>query len=73
MKREYDVVYQEIEDGWIMASVPDLPGAVTQGETLEEARSMIKEAGELLLESYRANAAADAPGGGEGAAVSSKV
>ncbi len=66
MKREYDVVYQEIEDGWIMASVPDLPGAVTQGETLEEARSMIKEAVELLLESYRANAAADAPGGGEG-------
>jgi hypothetical protein len=21
------VVYQEVEDGWIMASVPELPGA----------------------------------------------
>jgi predicted RNase H-like HicB family nuclease len=52
MKREYSVVYQEVEDGWIMASVPELPGAVTQGRDLAEARSMIKEAVELLLASY---------------------
>jgi predicted RNase H-like HicB family nuclease len=62
MKREYTVLYQEIEDGWIMASVPELPGAVTQGRDLEEARSMIQEAVELLLQSYRENAARDAPG-----------
>jgi predicted RNase H-like HicB family nuclease len=62
MKREYQVLYQEVEDGWIMASVPDLPGAVTQGKDLDEARAMIKEAVELLLESYRANAKKDAPG-----------
>ena len=57
MKREYSVVYQEVEDGWIMASVPELPGAVTQGRDLAEARSMIKEAVELLLASYRDHAA----------------
>jgi predicted RNase H-like HicB family nuclease len=34
MTRDYTVVYQEIEDGWIMATVPELPGAVTQGKTL---------------------------------------
>lgn len=62
MKREYAVLYQPIEDGWIMATVPELPGAVTQGKDLNEARAMIKEAVELLLESYRANAAKDAPG-----------
>lgn len=62
MKREYQVMYQEVEDGWIMATVPDLPGAVTQGKDLDEARAMIKEAVELLLESYRANATKDAPG-----------
>ncbi|MBI3273375.1 MAG: type II toxin-antitoxin system HicB family antitoxin [Planctomycetes bacterium] len=62
MKRKYAVVYQPIEDGWIMATVPDLPGAVTQGKTMAEARAMIKEAVELLLESYRANAEKDAPG-----------
>ena len=62
MRHEYSVVYQTIEDGWIMATVPELPGAVTQAPTLEEAREMIKEAVELLLESYRENAKKDAPG-----------
>ncbi|HKA54439.1 MAG TPA: type II toxin-antitoxin system HicB family antitoxin [Candidatus Binatia bacterium] len=52
-KREYTVAYQPIEDGWIMATVPELPRAVTQGRTLEEAREMIKEAVALLVESYR--------------------
>jgi len=56
VKREYSVLYQPIEDGWIMATVPELPGAVTQGRSLEEARTMIKEAVELLLQSYRENA-----------------
>ena len=63
MKREYTVIYQEIEDGWIMAQVPELPGAVTQGRDIAEARAMIKEAVELLIQSYRENAAQDAPGG----------
>jgi predicted RNase H-like HicB family nuclease len=62
VKREYEVLYQPIEDGWIMATVPDLPGAVTQGRNLTETREMIKEAVELLLQSYRENAAKDAPG-----------
>ena len=62
MKHEFSVVYQVVEDGWIMASVPELPGAVTQGRDMEEARAMIKEAVELLLDSYRANAVKDAPG-----------
>ncbi len=61
MTRDYTVVYQEIEDGWIMATVPELPGAVTQGKTLREARVMMKEAVELLLESYRAHAAKAVP------------
>jgi predicted RNase H-like HicB family nuclease len=38
-----------------MATAPELPGAVTQGKTLKEARAMIKEAVELLVESYRAH------------------
>ena len=62
MKREYSVLYQPIEDGWIMATVPELPGAVTQGRNLAEARVMIKDAVEMLLVSYRENEANDAPG-----------
>ena len=49
MTREYQVLFQEVEDGWIMATVPDLPGAVSQGKDLTEARAMIKEAIELIL------------------------
>jgi predicted RNase H-like HicB family nuclease len=63
MKREFNVVYTPIEDGWVMAQVPELPGAVTQGKNIEEAREMIQEAVELLLQSYRDNAAKVAPTG----------
>jgi predicted RNase H-like HicB family nuclease len=45
-----------------MATVPELPGAVTQGKNLSEARTLIREAVELLILSYRENAAKDAPG-----------
>jgi predicted RNase H-like HicB family nuclease len=63
MKREFNVVYTPIEDGWVMAQVPELPGAVTQGRDMEEAREMIQDAVELLLQSYRDNAAKVAPAG----------
>ena len=62
MKQQYRVRYTPIEDGWIMATVPELPGAVTQGRNMDEARAMIREAVELLLESYRENAERDEPG-----------
>jgi len=62
MRHDYHVVFTTIEDGWIMATVPELPGAVTQGRNLEEARANIKEAVALLLQAYRENAAKDAPG-----------
>jgi predicted RNase H-like HicB family nuclease len=63
MKREFTVVYTPIEDGSITAQAPELHGAVTQGRNMDEAREMIQEAVELLLQSYRENAAKDAPSG----------
>lgn len=56
------MVYQELDDGWIMATIPELPGAVTQARSMPEARDMIKEAAALLIESYRENARKDALG-----------
>lgn len=53
MPPDYHVIYQPIEDGWVMASVPELPGAVTQAPTLEEAKVLIQEAVALVLEAYR--------------------
>ena len=62
MRHDYRVVFTTIEDGWVMATAPELPGAVTQGRDMEEARDNIKEAIELLLQAYRENAVKDAPG-----------
>jgi antitoxin HicB len=48
---EYDVVFEPQEEGGFTAYVPDLPGCISEGETLEEATAMIQEAMALYLES----------------------
>lgn len=49
-------IYERTEDGWWVVSVPEIPGAHSQGRTLEEAREMIKDAVSLLLEVRREDA-----------------
>ena len=44
------VIVQEGEDGWFVVTCPSLPGCISQGKTIEEALSHIKEAIELYLE-----------------------
>jgi len=39
-----------------IAFIEELPGANTQGETMDEARANLKEAVELILETNRAQA-----------------
>jgi predicted RNase H-like HicB family nuclease len=54
--REYVVIYErgkEGEENW-GAYVPDLPGCISTGETLEELRSNIREAIQLHLEGLEA-------------------
>jgi predicted RNase H-like HicB family nuclease len=51
--REYQVVFQEENEGGYSVWVPDLPGCASQGETLEEALENIKEAMELYLEDVK--------------------
>ena len=41
---KYTVVFEPSEEGGYVASVPVLPGCLSQGETFEEATKMIKEA-----------------------------
>lgn len=45
-------VFQKVPEGYI-GFVEELPGANTQGETLEEARANLEEAIELVLEANR--------------------
>lgn len=49
-------IYEKAEEGGFVGYVAELPGANTQGETMEEARENLKEAVSLLLECYRAEA-----------------
>lgn len=50
MKRKFTVVIERDADGGYVASVPELPGCHTQGETLRELRANAREAIALYLE-----------------------
>ncbi len=56
MKEQLTAVFQEVAEGYI-GFVEELPGANTQGTTLEEARSNLEEAVRLVLEANRTLAA----------------
>lgn len=45
-------IFEKVPEGYI-AFVEELPGANTQGETIEEARANLAEAVELVLEANR--------------------
>lgn len=49
---ELTAVYMKVPEGYI-AFVEELPGANTQGATLEEARENLQEAVQLVLEANR--------------------
>ncbi len=51
-KMELTAVYQKVSGGYI-AFIEELPGANTQGASLEEARENLTEAVELVLETNR--------------------
>jgi antitoxin HicB len=49
------ILHPDPEEGGYTVTVPALPGCVTQGETLEEAIAMAKDAIRLYVESLRAD------------------
>lgn len=52
MQIKLTAVYEKVKDGYI-GYVEELPGANTQGATLRETKRNLKEAIELVFESYR--------------------
>jgi len=50
---QFTAVFQQVPEGYI-GFIQELPGANTQGATLEEARENLDEAVELVLEANRA-------------------
>ena len=47
---KYTVIIKRMENGWYFAQCEQLPGAMTQGRTIEEAKENLKDAILLLLE-----------------------
>ena len=52
MEHEFTAVFQKVPEGYI-AFVEELPGANTQGATLDEARTNLQEAVLLVLDANR--------------------
>ena len=59
MPLQLTAVFRKVPEGYI-GFVEDLPGANTQGSTLEEARANLREAVELVIEANRSLAREDA-------------
>ena len=49
-KREFSVIVERDEDGYYVASVPELPGCHTQARSLDKLMVRVREAAELCLE-----------------------
>jgi predicted RNase H-like HicB family nuclease len=50
---EYTAIIKEMSNGWYFAQCEQISGAMTQGETIEEALENLKEAIRLVLEAER--------------------
>ncbi len=46
----FTVLIEQDEEGWFIATVPDIPGCYTQGKTIPEVLDRVKEAIEVCLE-----------------------
>ena len=50
---EYSAIIRKCSGGWYTGQCEQVPGALTQGRTIEEVIENLKEAIELVLESER--------------------
>ncbi len=56
IERKYEIMLQPEPEGGFSVFVPELPSVATQGETMEEATEMAKEAIEAYLEAMHEDA-----------------
>jgi predicted RNase H-like HicB family nuclease len=57
----FTIVFEKGEQGWWIASIPEIPGAVSQGKTEDEAREMVKDCARELM-AFRREEAVSAKG-----------
>jgi len=60
------ILYEDAGDGWIVARVPEVPGAISQGRTRDEARENVIDALRGILElRFGQHAVSDVPADSE--------
>jgi len=55
LQRRYQIIIEQDEDGYFVATVPALPGCHTQAKTLPDLKKRIKEAIAICLEEAKVN------------------
>lgn len=59
---DFTALFERGDDGWWVASCAEIPEAITQGGTLEEARENLKDAIRLVLEDRREDVGKESEG-----------
>jgi predicted RNase H-like HicB family nuclease len=60
MRNQFTALIQRGENGWWVATCPEVPGANGQGRTIDEVKANLVEAIELMLDVMREDALAQA-------------
>jgi predicted RNase H-like HicB family nuclease len=47
---EYTAIFKKMDNGWYFAQCEQMPNAITQGKTIEEAKENLKDALLLLMQ-----------------------
>lgn len=58
-KMHLTIRYENGEDGWVIASIPEIPGVQTQGRDRAEARAMVLDALRTMLSANDAGGSPD--------------
>ena len=65
MPREFTIIYEMGQDGWWIATIPEVPGAFSQGKTKDEARENVLDALNELMSARRELALCQRPASSE--------
>jgi predicted RNase H-like HicB family nuclease len=53
MKQRYHTIIKPQRTGWFVGWVEEVPGTITHGRSLDECRSNLREALQLMIETHR--------------------
>lgn len=53
MKQRYHTIIKPEENGWFVGWVEEIPGAISQGRSLDECRQNLRDSLSLLVECHR--------------------